>query len=76
MVVADSGLDAFAAAAGRVLRGVDGAVGGVGALPRRGAVVRCLAVSAPALTVALEALWTVARRELLGLPALALRKAW
>jgi len=76
VVVADSGLDAFAAAAGRVLRGVDGAVGGVGALPRRGAVVRCLAVSAPALTVALEALWTVARRELLGLPALALRKAW
>src|SRR5437660_423157 len=64
------------AAAGRVLRGIDGAVGGVGALPRRGAVVRCLAVSAPALTVALEALWTVARRELLGLPALALRKAW
>jgi urease accessory protein len=76
VVVADSGLDAFAAAAGRVLRGIDGAAGGVGALPRRGAVVRCLAVSAPALTVALEALWTVARRELLGLPALALRKAW
>ena len=75
VVVADSGLDAFAAAAGRLLRETAGAVGGVGALPRRGAVVRCLARSAPALTALVEALWAVARRELLGLPALALRKA-
>ena len=74
VVVADSGLDAFAVAAGRVLEETPGAVGGVGALPRRGAVVRCLAASAPALTALFEALWAVARRELLGLPALALRK--
>src|SRR5207247_38951 len=75
VVVAGSGLDAFAVAAGRVLEETPGAVGGVGALPRRGAVVRCLAASAPALTALFEALWAVARRELLGLPALALRKA-
>jgi hypothetical protein len=43
-------------------------------LPRRGAVVRCLASSAPALTDLLDALWAVARRDILGLPALALRK--
>src|SRR5438094_10607298 len=48
VVVADSGLDAFAAAAGRLLRETAGAVGGVGALPRRGAVVRCLAPPPPA----------------------------
>lgn len=75
VVVADSGLDAFAAAAGRALRETAGVAGGVGTLPRRGAVVRCLAASAPALTGLFEALWAVARRELLGLPALALRKA-
>jgi len=45
-----------------------------GALPRRGAVVRCLAASAPALLHAVDALWTTARREVLGLPPLALRK--
>ena len=45
-----------------------------GALPRRGALVRCLAPSAPALLDAIDALWTVARREVLGLPPLALRK--
>jgi urease accessory protein len=43
-------------------------------LPRRGALVRCLASSAPALLGALDALWTTARRDVLGLPALALRK--
>ena len=75
VAVADSGLHAFAAAAGRVLRDTDGAVGGVGALARRGVVVRCLVASAPALTAVLEALWALARRELLRLPALALRKA-
>ncbi len=43
-------------------------------LPRRGALVRCLASSAPALLGALDALWATARRDVLGLPALALRK--
>ena len=46
----------------------------VAALPRRGAVVRCLAASAPALLHAVDALWATARREVLGLPPLALRK--
>jgi urease accessory protein len=47
---------------------------GAGALPRRGVLVRCLASSAPALLDALEALWTSARRDVLGRPPLALRK--
>ncbi|OGL08810.1 MAG: hypothetical protein A3I14_03215 [Candidatus Rokubacteria bacterium RIFCSPLOWO2_02_FULL_73_56] len=74
VVVADRGLAAFAAAAGRVLAGVAGATGGVAMLPRRGALVRCLAADAPALGAALDALWAAARRELAGLPPLALRK--
>lgn len=45
-----------------------------GALPRRGALVRCLAPSAPALLDALDALWASARRHVLALPPLALRK--
>jgi urease accessory protein len=50
-------------------------VAAAGALPRRGALVRCLAPSAPALLDAVDALWSMARRHLLGLGALALRKA-
>ena len=45
-----------------------------GALPRRGALVRCLAPGAPALLDALDRLWAAARRHVLGLPPLALRK--
>ena len=45
-----------------------------GSLPRRGTLVRCLAPSAPLLLDAVDALWAVARREVLGLPPLALRK--
>ena len=45
-----------------------------GSLPRRGALVRCLAPSAPRLLDALDALWATARREILALPPLALRK--
>jgi urease accessory protein len=45
-----------------------------GSLPRRGALVRCLAPSAPALLDALDALWAAARRHVLGLAPLALRK--
>lgn len=45
-----------------------------GALPRRGALVRCLAPTAPLLLETLESLWGAARRDVLGLPALALRK--
>lgn len=47
---------------------------GVAALPRRGALVRCLAPSAPALLAAIDGCWRLGRRALLGLPPLALRK--
>jgi urease accessory protein len=45
-----------------------------GSLPRRGALVRCLAPSAPLLLDALDGLWASARRHVLGLSPLALRK--
>jgi hypothetical protein len=47
---------------------------GAALLPRRGLLVRCLAADAPALGRAIEALWAAARRRVLQLPALALRK--
>jgi urease accessory protein len=47
----------------------------VAALARRGALIRCLAPSAPELVDALERCWSLARSSLLGLPPLALRKA-
>ena len=74
LVAADAGVEGFAAAARDALSRTRGTRGGVAALPRRGAVVRCLASGAPALTEALAALWAAARGELLGLPALCLRK--
>ena len=74
VVAAERGLDDFARAAAAALDARTGAVGGVARLPRRGALVRCLAASAPALTALLDALWAAARRDLLGLPPLALRK--
>jgi urease accessory protein len=45
-----------------------------GVLARRGALVRCLATTAPALADTLAACWSLARRALLDLPPLALRK--
>ena len=47
---------------------------GVAKLARGGALVRCLAPSAPALLGAIDGCWRLARRALLGLPPLALRK--
>ncbi|MBI3637894.1 MAG: urease accessory protein UreD [Candidatus Rokubacteria bacterium] len=52
----------------------DDVVLAVGALARRGAVVRCLALTAPALTATVDAVWTLARRRLIGVPPPALRK--
>jgi urease accessory protein len=43
-------------------------------LARRGALVRCLAADAPALTAALDGVWALARRRLLSAAPLALRK--
>lgn len=47
---------------------------GAACLARRGALVRCLAANAPALARTLDAVWASARRRVLGLPPLALRK--
>ena len=72
-VVADAGLAAFVE---RVTAAVDGdADVGAGLLGRRGAVVRCLAADAPALARVVDAVWTAARVEVLGLGPLALRKS-
>jgi urease accessory protein len=74
VVIADAGLDDFVADLPGALAAIGGATAAAARLPRRGALVRCLAAGAPALTETLEAVWTLARRRLLGLPPLALRK--
>lgn len=75
MVVAGGrGLQGFDTAVARALGPSPGAAVGVGALARRGALVRCLAPSAPALGAAIDALWRAARAWLLDAPALGLRK--
>ena len=70
VVIGDRPLDGFLAG----LRPLADAAAGAARLPRRGALVRCLAHSAPALTAALEHVWALARCTLLDLPPLALRK--
>jgi urease accessory protein len=72
-VVADAGIAAFAARVA-ALDGDDEIAVGAGLLARRGAVVRCLAADAPALTRAVDAVWAAARVEVLALRPLALRK--
>ena len=47
---------------------------GAAVLPRRGALVRCLARNAPALVDAVERCWNLARAALIARPPLALRK--
>jgi len=74
VVVGGRGLDAFVAELPATLADVRGATAGVARLPRRGALVRCLAADAPALADAVAAVWGLARRLLLGRPPLALRK--
>jgi urease accessory protein len=71
-VVADAGLDALLAELAAATP-IAGACLAAARLPRRAALVRCLAGSAPALTSALTAVWALARRRLLGLPPLDLR---
>lgn len=73
VVIADD-VDAFVrGVAARFTEGGDVAVA-AGALPRRGALVRCLAPNAPLLLDALDTLWAAARRQVLDLSPLALRK--
>lgn len=74
VLVADAGLDALIADLPSALPDRAAAVMGVARLPRRGALVRCLAADAPSLSEALHTVWTVARARLLGLPPLSLRK--
>jgi urease accessory protein len=73
VVVAERGLDAFVADVARVVP-PDGSTVGAAALPRRGALVRILASTAHELTTLASALWALARRRLLDLPPLDLRK--
>jgi urease accessory protein len=72
VVVADGDLASFADEVAAL--GADDVDIGAARLPRRGVLVRCLATDAPALGRAIEALWAAARRRVLDLPALALRK--
>ena len=71
-LIADAGVAAFADDV-TALADDDAAVGAA-LLPRRGALVRCLAADAPALSRMVDAVWAAARRHALGLPPLALRK--
>jgi urease accessory protein len=73
VVIADVGVAAFAEEVA-ALDGGDDIDVGAALLPRRGALVRCLAADAPALVRTVDALWAAARRRVLGLPGLALRK--
>jgi urease accessory protein len=66
--------DVDAAALGRAVAPAGQATIAVGPLPRGGALARCLAGDAPALTAAVHTVWTAARQALLGLAAPALRK--
>jgi len=66
--------DRFAADVQHLAAGGEAARLGVAGLPRGGALVRCLAPTAPTLVDSVEGCWRVARRALLGLPPLALRK--
>lgn len=71
VVIADGAAEAFACAA---TGEVAGARLAWARLPRRGAVVRCLAPDAHGLVSAIRHVWAVARRTVLDLPPLDLRK--
>src|SRR5262249_28147365 len=73
VVVADGGLDAFLAAVAAVALRGDARLAGA-LLRRRGAIVRVLARTAPALLSAIDGVWAAARSHALGAAPLALRK--
>jgi urease accessory protein len=70
----DAAYDAWLEDTGAAVAGCPGVRAAGGILPRRGAVIRCLAESAAALGDALERAWGAARQRLLDCPPLALRK--
>ena len=74
LVVVADGVEAFRRGVAARFPPEGGLSVAAGALPRRGILIRCLAPSAPLLLDALVTLWSTARREVLGLPPLALRK--
>jgi urease accessory protein UreH len=74
LIVADRGLDRFCAEVNGEIPEDGGATAAAALLPRRAALVRGLASTAPALTTLLADLWALARRRLLDLPPLDLRK--
>ncbi len=74
VVVAPSPPDALAGAVAEAVRDVTGVRAGVGRLPRRGIVVRCLAETAPALGDAVRAVWDAVRPIAVGAPPVDLRK--
>jgi urease accessory protein len=68
------GSEAVGHAVAAAVGGHRGVTAAGGPLARRGWLVRCLARSAPDLVEALETLWGTARRQMLGLRPLPLRK--
>jgi urease accessory protein len=73
-LITDADVDDFLEALPLLTPAGGGAALGAARLPRRGALVRCLARGAPELTTAVHAVWTLVRRVVLGAPPLALRK--
>jgi urease accessory protein len=73
-VVTDAPFEAVARATAGALEATSGARAGVGRLPRRGILVRCLADTAPALGEAVQAVWQTVRTTALGLAPVDLRK--
>lgn len=73
-LITDADLDDFVEGLPFVAPGGGAVTLGAARLPRRGALVRCVARGAPELTAALHAAWTLARGAVLGAPPLALRK--
>jgi urease accessory protein len=74
LVVIGDDVEAFCRAAAGCPPAIAGVALAAASLPRRGALVRCLAPSAPALIATVERLWAAAREHVLRLPPLALRK--
>jgi urease accessory protein len=74
VVIGPADFSAFARALTTDLASRADVAAGVGRLARGGGVVRVLAGRAPALLDALDCVWSLARRALLGLTPLALRK--
>jgi urease accessory protein len=73
-VVTPAPLAGVARAAAGAIAAVPGARAGVGLLPRRGLLVRCLADTAPALGAVVRAVWAAVREAAIGAAPLDLRK--